>query len=524
MTEEFPEQAIAPVDAQQLSPEVEELARKFGVDTTVLETEYGPEAQQVIRDAGLNPLNYAAYRIASRLSFERKREEMRQRGQDPALLYAAIAAAPPDRRHDWVARRFELDPEKLKAFHAALAAEAAENQAATYGEGAQRQKPAPLSFVNPPSASEPVSTSDILPELIETLRAYVVMDDSAALTAALWVMHSHALDAFANTPRLVIRSCEPSGGKTTLLTLLSLLTPRPLDFCGGAGSAVLWALGYRPTLLIDDAASVTPGSRQLQSILRNGAQRTGAKLLGSAKNGAEAVNIFIPAALAVEGKCPPLLTGRCIEIRLRRLTAGQRVMPLHSGSAPPIAELLRKIARWNADVAQLLTAVETDHAVHPMWRPLLAIAQLAGPEWQARARQAMKQIVFGATPSLLQTLLSDIREILNLRQAGEVILPARDGKHFLADRDRLPSAQLARLLGEMEGRPWCERGRDSQPFTPHALARLLAEADVRPKFMQFNTGDQNGPGKTQRERGYLVKDLEEAIARFAFPASAAAAA
>src|SRR5438270_2426036 len=367
MAETFPELAIALVDAPELTPHVAELARRSGVDIAALEKEYEPEVQQAIREAGINPLNLAAYKIATRLVAKSQREKMRRLGIDPAR---AVSSAGPSHRSgdqdDKILRRFGIDPEKFQAFRDALAARARGTQVAAAGEAAQHQKPAPVSFINPPSAPEPVSAADVLAQLTDTIRAHVIMDEAAVLVTALWAMHTHVLEAFANTPRLVIRSRQPSSGKTTLLTLLSLLTPRPLDFCGGAGTAVLWTLGYRPTLLIDDAVSVIAGSRQLQAILRSGAQRTGAKLLGPAKTGAEVVDIFIPAALAVRGKFSRLLAGRCIEINLRRLHAGQRVARLYAGSNQTITELQRKIARWAADAAQQLRAIDTGDDIDPM--------------------------------------------------------------------------------------------------------------------------------------------------------------
>ena len=53
------------------------------------------------------------------------------------------------------------------------------------------------------------------------VRRYVVLDDSQAAAAALWVAHSHAVDAARATPYMHISSAEPESGKTRLLEVAS---------------------------------------------------------------------------------------------------------------------------------------------------------------------------------------------------------------------------------------------------------------------------------------------------------------
>lgn len=458
MAQTFPELTMAPVDAPELSPHVAEPACKCGVDITALENGYQP-------------------------------------GEDQAL------------------RRFAIDPEKFKALHTPPVPAVRETPLAAAGEAAQRQKPAPVSFINPLSASEPVSAADVLAQLTDTVRAHVIMQEAPALVTALWVMHTHVLEAFANTPRLVIRSWQPCSGKTTLLTLLSLLTPRPLDFCGGAGTAVLWTLGYRPTLLIDDAVSVVADSKQLQAILRSGAQRTGAKLLEVSKNGAEAVDIFIAAALAVEGKSLPPLAGRCVEIEVRPLNRGERVTPVHAGSNPAIAELQRKVARWAVDAAEQLRAFDTAEAINPMWRPLLAIAKLAGDDWRQRAHQALEGLVERQRPSYLSLLLADIRNILACHEAKEP--PAGVSEYYLHNRDIIRSTDLIAALVALPGRPWREWGNKRAAITPHALADLFAEIGVAPHTLRFAVPSADDDNFSMTQRGYVIWELREAMLRHA---------
>jgi uncharacterized protein DUF3631 len=88
------------------------------------------------------------------------------------------------------------------------------------------------------------------------------------------------------------------------------------------------------------------------------------------------------------------------------------------------------------------------------------------------------------------------------------------GGRFILDRDRIRSADLARLLCDNEGQPWQEWGRLGQPITPNALARLLAETGIQPATMKFRTADQTGRTPDLTERGYLHAQFTGAFERY----------
>src|SRR5262249_9800078 len=48
------------------------------------------------------------------------------------------------------------------------------------------------------------------------------------VTNALWVVHTHLMDAWDTTPRLAILSPEPGCGKSRVLEVMELLVPRPI--------------------------------------------------------------------------------------------------------------------------------------------------------------------------------------------------------------------------------------------------------------------------------------------------------
>lgn len=362
---------------------------------------------------------------------------------------------------------------------------------------------------------DPVSAADLLPQLVAAIHRHVVISDDAALTVALWIMHCHALDAFETSPRLVITSGEPASGKSTLLDLLGQTVPRPLTFSTATAAALVKGMVEKPVLLIDDGGAVLASGAELRNILRAGQRRNAARMLRVEKGQTAGVSVWAPAALCVTGRIPPALTGLSIQIAPQRAAPAEAPLRLRSAGNDALAELSRMAARWASDHTQSLRRAEhaVEFAEDENWTPLIIIAQSAGEEWQQRARAAMLALRAEAAPSVLEILLSDIRIILGRREIGQPILRIENGR-AIVDRDRIRSADLARLLSEIEGGRWHEWGRTEQPLTAHALAKLLAPLRIRTATLRFHTSDQNAAIHDLTDKGYLHAQFTDAFARY----------
>lgn len=112
------------------------------------------------------------------------------------------------------------------------------------------------------------------------------------------------------------------------------------------------------------------------------------------------------------------------------------------------------------------------------WRPLFAIADVAGGAWSARARAAAAAGRIQDQDSIRAKLLADIQDIM-------------------AGRSQIASAELALTLSGLEGRPWAE-WRNGKPLTATALARLLAPFGIAPGTKRH--GDETF-------KGYLATDF-----------------
>ena len=123
------------------------------------------------------------------------------------------------------------------------------------------------------------------------------------------------------------------------------------------------------------------------------------------------------------------------------------------------------------------------------WRPLFAIADLAGGDWPERARAVATTICRDVTDetSLRVQLLIDIHALFETHKA-----------------EQLKSAFIANELGEMEERPWSDwKGK---PITAPKIARLLKPFKIVP-------GTIRDGAKTAK--GYKLSDFSDAVQRYA---------
>lgn len=361
----------------------------------------------------------------------------------------------------------------------------------------------------------PVSAADLLPQLVAAIHRHVVISDDGALTTALWIMHCHALDAFETSPRLIIASGEPASGKSTLLDLLGQTVPRPLTFSATTAAALVKGMAQKPVLLMDDGGAVLASGGELRNILRAGQRRNAAQMLRIEKGQAAAISVWAPAALCVTGRMPPALASHSVQIRLQRAAPAEAALRLRSAGNNALAELSRMAARWACDHTQSLRRAEQtiEFAGDENWTPLIIIAQSAGEEWQQRAGDAMRALRAEAAPSTIEILLTDIRTILGRREIGQPAIWIEPGK-VVIDRDRIRSADLARILSEIEGGLWHEWGQAKQPLTPHALAKLLAPLRIRPATLRFHISNSIGAPQDLVEKGYLHAQFTDAFARY----------
>ena len=206
------------------------------------------------------------------------------------------------------------------------------------------------------------------------------------------------------------------------------------------------------------------------------------------------MSTWCPMAIALIGKLHPTLSSRSIHIEMQRLRPGETVEHFRSEKRP-YAQLARKAARWAADNVDALRGAEPELPTGFLnrrgdnWRPLLAIADLAGGDWPIRAREAAM--------TLSQTDASEDYKAMLLRHTRDI----------LGDLPHIASKELMEALHAVEGGPWAEFGRQRKPISQQSIARMLASLKLGIQTRTIHDGPEHF-------KGYLAVDLEEAFERY----------
>lgn len=345
----------------------------------------------------------------------------------------------------------------------------------------------------------PVNGVALLNELDATIRRYVALPDECAKAISLWVAFTHTLDAFQTSPRLAIKSPEKRCGKTTLLRVVQRLVPKPLPASNASGAALFRMIeSVCPTLLIDEADTFLDDADGVRNVLNSGHTRDAAYTLRTVGDDHEPrqFSTWCPVAIAKIGNLPPTLEDRSIVISMRRKLPGERVERLRTDRIGEFLPLAGKAARWALDNQGALVHADpvvpdglNDRAADN-WRPLFAIADTAGAEWSAIARQVALSLSGGEqldTEGTRVRLLADIRDIYD--ETGQ---------------ERLPSTEIIERLVARDDLPWTEL-RGGKPITTPMLANLLRQFGIRPKV--YRSG-------TTTSRGYLRADFFDAWDRY----------
>lgn len=362
---------------------------------------------------------------------------------------------------------------------------------------------------------EPVDGAELLSDLADYFSRHVLLPDGAPFALALWTVHTYVYAKFAISPKLHIRAPTRDSGKTRLLWLVGDVSARPLKTANISTSALFRVIQkVSPTLLWDEIDGIFKGpdggdKNELISILNASHEQDGhvVRSVGDTHE-PRMFGVYTPMALAGIGTLPGALASRAIEVPLRR--AMRHEVPRRPTRATKdLAELLsRRCLRWANDNADRMDpdadpetwkATEAFNRHGDNWRPLCAIADLAGGIWPKLTLVAVKALSppDDDTDSLPVKLLHDLQAVWPRS--------ALDAQRL---QEEATSADLADALVDLEGRPWAELGKARKPLTTNRMATMLEAFKVRPVRI--------GP-KDARRRGYLLEDLADAFGRHPKP-------
>jgi Protein of unknown function (DUF3631) len=313
---------------------------------------------------------------------------------------------------------------------------------------------------------EPGDGAKLLNNLRQVFRRYIVLPKGADVALALWTLHAWTYDAGEISAFMVLVSPTKRCGKTSVLILLYFLTPRSELSSNISASALFrYVEKLRPTLLIDEGDSFMKDNEELRGILNSGHTKTAAYVIRNVEINGEyrprRFSTWSPKAIATIRSLADTLEDRAIVVQLQRKPPGAKVERLRKRDNEWFAALRSNAARWAADNFDRLVDPEPDippalnDRAADNWRPLLAIADLAGGEWPQLARQAALTLSGEAQESASGVeLLKDIR-----RAFGE--------------DEAIRSADLVAKLTADPERPWAEWKR-GKPLSQKQLGGPIA--------------------------------------------------
>lgn len=347
---------------------------------------------------------------------------------------------------------------------------------------------------------ETATGSDVLNEIALIFANYVRLPDGAAEVLALWAAHTHCFECFGCTPRLNISSPDKRCGKTTLRDVLALFVPHPLPTENLTVAVLFRAIeAYKPTILADESDAWLRENEALRGML-NAGHRQGGKALRceGESNEIRAFNVFAPAVLCGIGTLPETLQDRSIAIRLERAKPGELNQRFDARHVERETELCRKLARFCSDNKKRLEACEpvlpssAFNRIADNWRPLFAIAEIAGADWPQRAVAAFRKLTGnedgdaqGAGAALLRDIRGAFREI---------------------ESERIWTETLCGILNGMQEGPYADM-RSGQGINAHRLAKLLGRFKISSRKIRL-------PGELKPKQGYCWEDFQEVFERY----------
>ena len=291
---------------------------------------------------------------------------------------------------------------------------------------------------------------------------------------ALWIAHTYAMQCWWISPIAALVSPTKRCGKTTLVELITGMVARALPASNISPAALFRVVErYQPTLLLDEFETYGRDSDELRGIVNAGHTRNTAVVVRCVGDTHEPTRFrtWCAKLVALIGKPADTILDRAIVVEMRRKTESESVERLRrdrleAESGP----LRRQLRRWVDDGAEILRTAdpEVPEALNDRaadnWRPLLSLADLAGGDWPARAREAA--LILSAT------------EDRDNEEAGVRLLVDSFGIFEQADgAEQLPSADLTKALVALEEAPWAEWS-NGRPLTAAKLSRLLGRFGV----------------------------------------------
>ncbi len=353
-------------------------------------------------------------------------------------------------------------------------------------------------FPNVEPWPETAKGEELLRYLIDIINEIAILPQHSDISLALWIIFTWCIDEFDVAPILFIGSPEKQCGKTTVLSLVGKLVRKPLQSSNISSAALYRTIEkYNPSLIIDEADTFIKNDKEdLRGILNSGHTRENAYVIRVVGDTHEPKRFSTWGAKAIAGigKLPDTLHDRSIVVNLRRKQAHEKVKRLRNVSKSLFEEITRKLLRFAQDNENVLR-ISRPNLPHNIsdraadnWEPLLAIAELCGPEFHSKALKAAQSLSGHEQDALSKgtELLNDIKNVFDEEE-----------------KEKISTAALIIALCKDEEMPWATYN-NNKSISPRQLSRLLKDYGVQSKTVRLSNGSTpKGFDRSQFEDPWL---------------------
>lgn len=336
----------------------------------------------------------------------------------------------------------------------------------------------------------PVNGVQLLDEIKETIKQYVIADDETFTVATLWACFTWFIDVVSYAPIANITAPEKRCGKTKLLSTLKRLSYKAFPTSNISPAAMFRTIElFQPTLFIDEVDTFLKEHNEMRGMINAGYTRETAYIVRCVGEDQEPQPFSIWGAklLCGIGKIADTLQDRSITLKLRRKKTGETVNNIDKSDPEQWRILRAKLARFAQDHSEQLTTIQPDpikglhDRANDCYEPLLQVAILAGGHWLETAKKAAL-VLNGAqeeSDSIRTELLRDIQAIFETKRISRVF-----------------SHDLARYLNEDNEANWINWNK-GRGMTPNNLAKYLRDFGIISKSMRIGTNNAKGYSKDQ---------------------------
>lgn len=357
--------------------------------------------------------------------------------------------------------------------------------------------------------------AELLEDLVNHIKRFVVLTGEQATLCALWVVHTYAVEAADVTPYLIVTSPERRCGKSRLLEVLRGLVLRAWYVVRPSEAVLFRKLAIGFVLFLDEydtifSTAAKDSTEGIRATLNAGFER-GAVVSRCEDHGKELMDfeVFGPKVLGGIGDPPDTVRDRGFVISLRRARRTEPRERFRRRKAGPVAEeIRRRIEAWAETPGTIATLKRAEPALpdalndraQDAAEALLAIADLAAGPWPERARTALCALAGEAAEDEVE----DTSGVALLRDLVTVF----ESAVFMFAKGATTEALIRELHG-LEGTPW-KKWNKGEGLDPNGLARLLKRFRIHSTKKRWRSGDEP-------RAGYHKADVLDAAERYVPP-------